>query len=140
MTTTHKEKSERHDLDETIRLNSANSVASSIPNRSFISFIESDHFFQSEADKTYFSEKIEEIERIHKEEVMDLKNFYEQKISNLRELTEKELKMRAEEVEREKDQSENRSIANSRSSRRMDGYKTPARVGYEGNNMQLNLK
>jgi hypothetical protein len=67
MTTTHKEKSERHDLDETIRLNSANSVASSIPNRSFISFIESDHFFQSEADKTYFSEKIEEIERIHKE-------------------------------------------------------------------------
>lgn len=46
------------DLDETIKASHPLSVSSSLPNRSFYSYVDSDHLFQSEIDKSYMTEKL----------------------------------------------------------------------------------
>lgn len=55
------------DLDETIKIQPALSATSSIPCKSYASYVDSDHYFQTEADRSYMTEKLEEVEKMHKE-------------------------------------------------------------------------
>lgn len=68
-------------------------MASSVPNKSYVSYIDSEHCFYSEADKSYVAEKLEEVERSHKEELLDLKQFYEKRIEGIRQIYERELNL-----------------------------------------------
>jgi hypothetical protein len=52
------------------------SASSSVYNRSYVSYVDSEHHFQSEADKSYLIEKLEDVEKVHRDELLDLKGFY----------------------------------------------------------------
>jgi len=65
-----REKSEILDLNNTMRKGSMLSGASSIPNRSFVSLIDSERLFDNEIDRTYLTEKLEDLDKIHKEEIL----------------------------------------------------------------------
>jgi hypothetical protein len=74
------------DLDETVRIN-VPSVVSSIHSQNFISMIESsDHLVLDAVDKTYLSEKLDELQKVHKDDIFELKSFYEKRISALRDI------------------------------------------------------
>lgn len=77
------------DLDETVKFGVA-SVVSSIHSQNYLSLIESnEHIALEGGDRSYFSEKFEEMNRLHKEDVIELKTFYERRISALREIYER---------------------------------------------------
>jgi hypothetical protein len=82
----------RVNLDETVKICSTSSVASSIHSHHFGSLADSYEHILIE-DRSFMSERMDEMSRVHRKEIDDLKSHYEKRIMDLREIYERELEL-----------------------------------------------